>query len=689
MAFSVGASGTLLSQAEGAAAADAPANSFLLAAALPQAGHSANGSASQSAVYHTVQAGDSLWQIAQAHQVDVQSIKSANGISPDEVIKVGQVLRVPANARPDTSLSETAVSVPIPAAQPVSELVALASPKDQASESETETLAASLSEVQPVKGEWAEADAVQSIASASRVEPQVEVKEQASTLQVEAEDQASTLQAAASTPQSGIPSTSSQTLEPSPEGAWVTRSFESTQDSDAITSSVQDSAAIASSATTTEAATPVEAAPIESTESTLPAAPIEVKKSQQIAALSERVEGTSTAQPLVPVVPAAETYRVKPGDTLWTISSRYGLRPEALVQANAVRDPNLIVAGDVIEIPQQLASADLTAVPSIAPVSSGSVAERIARIREAGDSSVNRAELYERIRQARQSLEEREAPVAAAEPSILRQASAAELPSSLPLNDNAASGQADPHVSSLIADIRAMQRQRTVAIVPSSEASTVSAVEEPTQVAVAPASLNRSNSQAVEIEPANPEFSPAPSERATPAPDLLAAAPLGPEAYAPTMNVPTGRTVSPDMPILPEPSEYLPEAPARFNGYMWPAQGVLTSGYGQRWGRMHQGVDIAGPVGTPIYAAATGTVERSGWNSGGYGNLVDIRHPDGSMTRYAHNSRLLVRPGQAVRQGQQIAEMGSTGYSTGPHLHFEVHLPGNGAVNPVAYLPGR
>jgi murein DD-endopeptidase MepM/ murein hydrolase activator NlpD len=93
-----------------------------------------------------------------------------------------------------------------------------------------------------------------------------------------------------------------------------------------------------------------------------------------------------------------------------------------------------------------------------------------------------------------------------------------------------------------------------------------------------------------------------------------------------------------------------------------------TSGYGWRWGRMHRGIDIAGPVGTPIMAAASGVVVRSGWNSGGYGNLVDIRHADGSMTRYAHNSRLLVREGQQVRQGQQIAEMGSTGFSTGPHV---------------------
>ena len=150
-----------------------------------------------------------------------------------------------------------------------------------------------------------------------------------------------------------------------------------------------------------------------------------------------------------------------------------------------------------------------------------------------------------------------------------------------------------------------------------------------------------------------------------------------------------GQVVSPEMPILPSADEYLPEAPDYFNGYIWPTHGTLTSGYGWRWGRMHRGIDVADPVGTPIVSAAPGVVERAGWNSGGYGNLVEVRHADGSMTRYAHNSRIIVRAGQQVAQGQHIADMGSTGYSTGPHLHFEVHVPSRGTVNPMAMLPGR
>ncbi len=122
-------------------------------------------------------------------------------------------------------------------------------------------------------------------------------------------------------------------------------------------------------------------------------------------------------------------------------------------------------------------------------------------------------------------------------------------------------------------------------------------------------------------------------------------------------------------------------------GFSWPATGTLTSRFGRRWGRMHKGIDIAGPVGTPIDAAADGTVIAAGWNAGGYGNLVEIRHSDGTTTRYGHNSRLSVSVGQIVRQGQQVAEMGSTGHSTGSHLHFEIRPSGGDAVNPIAHLP--
>ncbi len=166
---------------------------------------------------------------------------------------------------------------------------------------------------------------------------------------------------------------------------------------------------------------------------------------------------------------------------------------------------------------------------------------------------------------------------------------------------------------------------------------------------------------------------------------VVATAPLaGSDSYEQPLQP---RMVSPQLPPLAPADTYLPKGGAVFNGYIWPAQGEFTSGYGWRWGRMHKGIDVAAAVGTPVVASAPGTVTYAQWNDGGYGNLVEITHPDGTTTLYGHNDRLLVREGQEVDQGQQIAEMGSTGFSTGPHVHFEIHPSGQGAVNPIAYLP--
>ena len=99
---------------------------------------------------------------------------------------------------------------------------------------------------------------------------------------------------------------------------------------------------------------------------------------------------------------------------------------------------------------------------------------------------------------------------------------------------------------------------------------------------------------------------------------------------------------------------------------------------------MHAGLDMAAPVGTPIYATADGIVDRAGW-ANGYGNLVEINHGKGVQTRYGHLSRILVAPNSRVRRGDLIALMGSTGRSTGSHLHYEVRLDGR-AVNPIPFL---
>ena len=197
-------------------------------------------------------------------------------------------------------------------------------------------------------------------------------------------------------------------------------------------------------------------------------------------------------------------------------------------------------------------------------------------------------------------------------------------------------------------------------------------------------------------EPINPEFLPnqAPREQAPNRnrPSTRIATPsTGVEPGGEYLGAMRGMTVSPTLPPLAAVDRYLPkpidETTPTATGYIWPTKGVLTSGYGPRWGKMHKGIDIANGTGTPVFAVADGVVEKAGWNNGGYGRLVDIRHVDGTLTRYGHNNRVLVQPGQQVQQGQVISEMGSTGFSTGPHLHFEVRLAGKAAVNPVAYLP--
>jgi len=100
---------------------------------------------------------------------------------------------------------------------------------------------------------------------------------------------------------------------------------------------------------------------------------------------------------------------------------------------------------------------------------------------------------------------------------------------------------------------------------------------------------------------------------------------------------------------------------------------------------MHPGIDLAGPMGTPVYATADGIVGRSEWNSGGYGNLVEIDHGQGIQTRYGHLSQRIAQPGQRIHRGDLIGLMGSTGRSTGSHLHYEVRIDGR-AVNPVPFL---
>jgi lipoprotein NlpD len=127
-------------------------------------------------------------------------------------------------------------------------------------------------------------------------------------------------------------------------------------------------------------------------------------------------------------------------------------------------------------------------------------------------------------------------------------------------------------------------------------------------------------------------------------------------------------------------------APEETQGFFaWPIQAPVSSPYGMRGGRFHDGIDIDGDSGEEVAASAAGTVVYSG-KLGGYGNLIVIRHTNGFFTAYAHNKKNLVKKGRAVDQGQVIAQVGSTGHATGAHLHFEIRDP-KGTYDPLAILP--
>jgi murein DD-endopeptidase MepM/ murein hydrolase activator NlpD len=122
--------------------------------------------------------------------------------------------------------------------------------------------------------------------------------------------------------------------------------------------------------------------------------------------------------------------------------------------------------------------------------------------------------------------------------------------------------------------------------------------------------------------------------------------------------------------------------------YVKPTLGHVTSLFGSRWGTSHQGIDVAGPIGTPIYALTDAVVEEAG-PATGFGLWVVLRHTDGTQSVYGHVNRMFVDEGQRVKAGEKIAEIGNRGYSTGPHLHLEVWSADGSKINPLTWMRKR
>ena len=408
---------------------------------------------------------------------------------------------------------------------------------------------------------------------------------------------------------------------------------------------------------------------------------------------------------------SANVYQVKPGDTLDAIARRNGISSSQLIQANGLNNPNLIRVNQQLRIPQAqpagVANQGVTLLSAVNSKSDSSTTGQEQRGVAAPTLSV--PPLPERVTASQPQALPR--PVLA-QSTVVGSAkpNASVVVETQP--SQSANSESNPYIEKLRADIlrlreeyghqkeggqASVSRNITVPTVTTPVASSLNNVSTPSRInpefnpkrhnETLQAELERRRQQQqVQKGPIQIEVPP-PATASVPSPGLVAAAPAPADSYNPMIRTPVGQTVSPELPSLSAPDMYRPDSPAQFNGYIWPTKGVITSGYGMRWGRMHKGIDIAAPVGTPVLAAAPGVVVSAGWNSGGYGNLVEIQHPDGSLTLYAHNNRVLVRRGQQVAQGQQISEMGSTGRSTGPHCHFEVHPAGRGAVNPIALLP--
>jgi murein DD-endopeptidase MepM/ murein hydrolase activator NlpD len=626
LALSLGAVGSLVSSAE---AADS-----MQLAALPSVTGGSNtlpsfGSArpeAAPAIFHTVTDGETIWGIAEQHGLTVEAIRAANGMAGDQVIQVGQVLKVPTaeadNHQPQSyTVSSLNLAVaPTPKPSDTADELSVAVLPDATMPLNLETTA-----VEELSGDMPES------APAAGSLMDVEAAAESATNEVE---------------RTAVDRAALSVNSPSEQGV--------VSKTDLLRSNE----------------------PLASLPATQPQVESVQQFAEQLGAASEPVTVQKTAVDTTVESSARPadgfTHRVGKGETIWSIARGYGLDPDSLQALNQVTDSRQLMPGDELVIPADESTlSDIADVERLRPHQSDSTQQIVAAssgvvIEPTTSAAVDltKVEIGRNLSSdtstQAQTLETESDPFVA---SLLSQATAA---SQRPSDESLATSESETEALA-VDEVRDVERL----------AAAPEIARKSDEVALNPQFVNSSDAETVDVE-AELE-----------ADNLLAAAPLGSEVYSPIVENATGRVVTPEMPMLPEQDAYLPEAPNRFDGYMWPAQGVLTSGYGWRWGRMHRGVDIAGPVGTPIYAAAPGVVVSSGWNSGGYGNLVDIRHPDGSMTRYAHNSRLMVQAGQQVRQGQQIAAMGSTGFSTGPHLHFEIHVPSQGTVNPIAMLPSN
>ena len=363
-------------------------------------------------------------------------------------------------------------------------------------------------------------------------------------------------------------------------------------------------------------------------------------------------------------------YTVQPGDSLSKIARKHNISVGELLTTNKIDNPDFISVGRKLNIPQTKSSQAIASDP----ISTSTLLSSDGVVKS--------------FKQLDRNLASKLSSTNATKPS---QTSKTSVDNNLKTLVPSSGASDNPYIARLRADIEKLRDRYQTHNTNNYLSSQDSSIQSPTHLLnssgfVEPkvSAINSTNNLKTLPSATLWESKPSLSNKK----EFVSIAPLNTSNYQPAISnninkTTTAAIIRPQLPPLPSSEEYLPTV---FNGYSWPANGTLTSGYGWRRGRLHKGIDIAAPIGTPVFAAAPGEVIFSGWNSGGYGNLIKIKHPDSSITLYAHNNKNMVSKGQKIFQGQQIAEMGSTGFSTGPHLHFEIRANGNSAVNPMAFL---
>jgi murein DD-endopeptidase MepM/ murein hydrolase activator NlpD len=578
-------------------------------------------SGSDRKVSHTVQEGQTLWDVARFYQTNVTLVASANRLSVDAVLRVGQVLIVPT----DTRLAQAA--------------------------GDSTSSSTSPSYYGPISGRSQIPD------DSSVVVQSNENESDSDTLKDKQHKALENLKKKTQSLHSGLSSLNSKKSKAVQQAPQI-----------------EEQVAVVSTL-------PVDS--VSQPQQVLPSKPLVSSDNQRVAfrsPVSTQLSDPSTQ------VGQASSYQIAPGDTLAAIARAHNISVKQLAESNRISDPNYIFVNQTLIIPpsqnpvaeQSKYKGSIASVPVSSTVASASyttplptaaapitsapmpVAAPFSNTNPVQPASESESRLvrYNQVENLRQEIDQLRQRYQA-QPARSQTVFPEKPQASVSANSYAAavSDRVNPEFNSdRSATLRTQLREMRSRV--KAESASV-------------------------IKPAPQQSTSLPVQQRS---QLVAAAPLGSESYDPLLQAKLGQAVSPELPSIGTSEAYLPSTGERLAGFIWPTKGVLTSGFGWRWGRMHRGIDVAGPVGTPIVAAADGVVITAGWNSGGYGYLVEIQHPDGSMTLYAHNNRILVQKGQQVSQGQQISEMGSTGYSTGPHLHFEVHPAGKGAVNPMAYL---